>query len=320
MDLEFNAIRMARKVILDVDPGIDDAVAMTMALFDPRLEVVAVTAVAGNVPAEQATRNVQTIIEQLDPPRWPRVGAAVQPERTPLVDSRHIFGADGLGNAGFPVADLHHQHPAEKVIADEIRMAPESVTIIALGPLTNIANAFRRDPGLADQVGQLVIMGGAVRSAGNITPAAEFNMYCDPVAAREVFRSRTTKTLVPLDVTNQVVLTYDLLDQLPDEGSNAGKFLRRVLPFAYRSHRQLFGLEGVLLHDAVAVVAALNPELFTTERLGGDVETQGDLTLGATVFDRRHAPEWRANMDVATGVDTAGVIDAIMRGLHQAAA
>ncbi|HVX59400.1 MAG TPA: nucleoside hydrolase [Pirellulales bacterium] len=311
---------MARKVILDVDPGIDDAVAMTMALFDPRLEVVAVTAVAGNVPAEQATRNVQTIIEQLDPPRWPRVGAAVQPERAPVTDSRHVFGADGLGNAGFPVAELHHQHPSEKVITDEIRMAPEAVTIIALGPLTNIANAFRRDPSLADQVGQLLIMGGSVHGPGNITPAAEFNMYCDPAAAREVFRSRTTKTLIPLDVTNQVVLTYDLLDQLPDESTRAGAFLRKILPFAFRSHRQLFGLEGILLHDAVAVAAATNPELFTTERLAGDVETHGDLTLGATVFDRRSVPEWRANIDVATGVDTAGVIDAIMRGVHQAAA
>ena len=311
---------MARKVILDVDPGIDDAVAMTMALFDPRFEVVAVTAVAGNVPAEQATRNVQTIIEQLDPPRWPRVGAAVQPERTPLADSRHIFGADGLGNANFPVAELHHQHPSEKVITDEIRMAPEAITIIALGPLTNIANALRRDPGLADQVGQLIIMGGAVKGPGNITPAAEFNIYCDPAAARDVFRSRTTKTLVPLDVTNQVVMTYDLLDQLPAESTRAGAFLRKILPFAFRSHRQLFGLEGILLHDAVAVVAAGNPELFTTERLAGDVETHGELTLGATVFDRRPAPEWRANMDVAAGIDTAGVVDAVMRSLHQAAA
>ncbi len=311
---------MARKVILDVDPGIDDAVAMTMALFDPRLEVVAVTAVAGNVPADQATRNVQAIIEQLDPPRWPRVGAAVQPERAPMADSRHIFGADGLGNAGFPVAELHHQHAAEKVISDEIRMAPDSITIIALGPLTNIANAFRRDPNLADQVGQLLIMGGSVKGPGNVTPAAEFNIYCDPAAAREVFRSRTTKTLIPLDVTNQVVMTYDLLDQLPGEDTRAGKFLRKILPFAFRSHRQLFGLEGILLHDAVAVVAATNPELFTTERLAGDVETLGELTLGATIFDRRAVPEWRANMDVATGIDTAGAIDAVMRGLQQAAA
>ena len=116
---------MARKVILDVDPGIDDAVALCLALFDPRLEVVAATAVAGNVPAEQATRNVQTIIEQLDPPRWPRIGVATEPDMAAAVDNRSIHGSDGLGNADFAVAELHHQHPSEKVICDEVRAAPE---------------------------------------------------------------------------------------------------------------------------------------------------------------------------------------------------
>lgn len=310
---------MARKVILDVDPGIDDAVAIAMALFDPRLEVVAVTAVAGNVPADQATRNVQAIIEHIDPPRLPRIGAAVRPERDPLVDSRHVFGADGLGNADFPVAELHHVHPSDKVITDEIRQAPDAVTIIALGPLTNIATVFRRDPSLAEQVGQLVIMGGTFRGPGNITPAAEFNIYCDPVAAREVFRSKTTKTLVPLDVTSQVVMTFDLLDQLPDESTNVGSLLRRILPYSFRSHRQLFGLEGTYLHDPVAMLALLEPILFETERLAGDVEVQGELTLGATIFDQRPTAEWRPNIDVATSVDSAGVIAAIMRGLKQAA-
>ncbi|HEV3342929.1 MAG TPA: nucleoside hydrolase [Pirellulales bacterium] len=310
---------MARKVILDVDPGIDDAVAMALALFDPRLEVVAITAVAGNVPAEQATRNVQAIVEQLDPPRLPRIGAAVRPERDPLVDARHVFGADGLGNADFAVAELHHVHPSDKVITDEIRKAPESVTIVALGPLTNIATVFRRDPSLAEQVGQLIIMGGTLRGPGNVTPAAEFNIYCDPVAARDVFRSKTTKTLIPLDVTSQVVMTFDLLDQLPDEFGPVGGLLRRILPFSFRAHRQLFGLEGTYLHDPVALMGLLEANLFETERLAGDVEVQGELTLGATVFDRRLAPQWRPNLDVATSVDTAGVIAAIMRGLKQAA-
>lgn len=311
---------MARKVILDVDPGIDDAVAIALALFDPRLDVLAVTAVAGNVPAEQATRNVQAIIEQLDPPRLPRIGAAVRPERDPLVDSRHVFGADGLGNADFAVAELHHQHPSDKVITDEIRKAPESVTIVALGPLTNIATVLRRDPTLAEQVGQLVIMGGTLNGPGNVTPAAEFNIYCDPAAAREVFRSKTTKTLVPLDVTSQVVMTFDLLQQLPDESTAVGDLLHRILPYTFRSHRQLFGLEGTYLHDPVALMALLEPNLFETERMAGDVEVQGDLTMGATVFDRRPAPEWRPNIDVATGVDSAGVVAAIIRSLKQAAA
>jgi inosine-uridine nucleoside N-ribohydrolase len=310
---------MARKVILDVDPGIDDAVAVALALLDPRLEVLAVTAVAGNVPAEQATRNVQAIVELLDPPRLPRIGAAVSPDREPLADSRHIFGADGLGNADFPVAELHHLHPSDKVITDEIRKAPELVTLVALGPLTNIATVFRRDPSLAEQVGQLIIMGGTLRGPGNVTPAAEFNMYCDPIAAREVFRSKTTKTLIPLDITSQVVMTFDLLDQLPDESTGLGNLLRRILPYSFRAHRQLFGLEGTYLHDPVALTALLEPALFETERLAGDVEVQGELTLGATVFDRRQAAQWRPNIDVATAIDSAGVVAAILRGLKQAA-
>ncbi|MGH7135328.1 MAG: nucleoside hydrolase, partial [Pirellulales bacterium] len=301
------------------DPGIDDAVAIALALFDPRLEVVAITAVAGNVSAEQATRNVQAIVEQIDPPRLPRIGAAIQPERDPLVDSRHVFGADGLGNSDFPVAELHHLHPSDKVITDEIRKAPDAVTVLALGPLTNLATVFRRDPSLAEQVGQLVIMGGTYCGPGNVTPAAEFNIYCDPAAARQVFRSKTTKTLVPLDVSSQVVMTFDLLDQLPDESTHVGALLRRILPYSFRAHRQLFGLEGTYLHDAVALMALVEPALFETHRMAGDVEVQGDLTLGATVFDRRPAPEWRPNIDVATSVDSAGVIAALMRGLKQAA-
>lgn len=309
---------MARKVILDVDPGIDDAVALTMALFDPRLEVEAVTAVAGNVSADQATRNVQAIIEQLDPPRLPRIGTAEEPEGGLAIDARHIHGADGLGNANFEVAELHHQHPSDKVITDIVRAAPEEVTIIALGPHTNLAWAFRRDPALSSLVGQIVSMSGTVGGPGNVTAAAEFNIYCDPPSAREVFRSPTTKTIVPLDVTIQVEMTYDLLDQLPGESTRAGRFLRKILPFAFRSHHRQLGIEGIHLHDAVALVAATNPELFTMQTLQGDVETAGELTTGATVFDRRQSSQATANMDVAVGVDVSAVKDCILRGLDAA--
>ena len=161
-----------RKIILDVDPGIDDALALTVALFDPRVEVVAVTAVGGSVPPERAVRNVQTVIENLDPPRWPRIGAATVPERPLPADNCHIFGADGLGNNEFAVSELQHLHPAAKVINDEVRAAPEEVTIVCLGPLTNIAAALCRDPGLSSQVGQVVMMGGALGGGGNVTPSA----------------------------------------------------------------------------------------------------------------------------------------------------
>ncbi|HUT13521.1 MAG TPA: nucleoside hydrolase [Thermoguttaceae bacterium] len=311
---------MPRKVILDVDPGIDDAMAMCMALFDPGLEVLAVTAVGGNCAPAQATRNVQAIIEQLDPPRWPRLGAASPPDEGLPVDGRHLWGIDGLGGADFDVAELHHLHPSEKVICDQIRGEPEaSVTIVALGPLTNVARAFVLDPELPSLVGQVVMMGGAVAGPGNITPAAEFNIYCDPRSAQAVFRSHSTKTLIPLDVTNRIVLSYDLFNQLPDETTRIGGFLRRLLPPAFRSYRQQFGLEGIHVHDTVALTAVTDPELFTTQEMAGDVETTGELTVGATVFDRRRVPAWRCNMDVAVDMKTEAVTERIIRGLQGAA-
>ncbi|HTU23988.1 MAG TPA: nucleoside hydrolase [Pirellulales bacterium] len=311
---------ITKKVILDVDPGIDDAVALTLALFEPQWEVVAVTASGGNVLPDQATRNVQAVIEQLDPPRWPRLGVASLPDDGLPVHGSAIHGADGLGNSGFLVSELQHRHQSEKVLADQIRAIKEDLTLVALGPLTNVDRAFQRDPELAGMLGQMVVKGGTFAGPGDITAAAEFNIYCDPAAARRVFRTPTTKTLIPLDVTRQVLFTYDLLQQLPGETSRAGRFLRKVLPFLFRSHRQVLGIEGIYLHEAVALVAALHPELFEIEMTAGDVETGGELTTGATVFDRRRIPEWRPNIALATGLDVAGVMDCILRGLAAAGA
>ena len=161
---------MPRKVIIDCDPGIDDALALTLALFDPRLEVVAVNAVAGNVPAERATLNVQAIVEQLDPPRYPRLGAATAADDVPYTDGRLLHGPDGLGGAGLAVSKLARQHLAEKLISDEVRAAPGDVTIICLGPLTNVARALVREPELADLISRIVIRGGAVNGIGDVTP------------------------------------------------------------------------------------------------------------------------------------------------------
>ena len=311
---------MGRKVIIDCDPGIDDALALCVALFDPRLEVMAITAVEGNVSAHQSSRNVQAIIEQLDAPRLPRIGMASPPDLRPGVSGQAFHGEDGLGNTGFEVSELHHQHPSDKVICDVVRAAPEEVTIITLGPLTNVARAFQRDPQLPGLVGRLIMMGGSIHGVGNITPAAEYNVYYDPASARAVFRSPTTKTLVPLEVTNQVVFSLDFIDQMPEETTSAGRLMRSLLPFAFRVYRQTWGLEGIFLSDAVALMAAMHPELFETEYMAGDVEINGELTSGVTVFDRRPAPQWRSNMEVATEVDASAVKDVILRGMHHAGA
>jgi purine nucleosidase len=310
---------MPRKVIIDTDTGIDDAVAVTAALFDPNLEVIALTATGGNVFPGQASRNVQTIVEQLDPPRWPRIGVA--PEDNPIpVDGRLLHGQNGLGNVEFPFAGLANNHPAEKVLCDEVRAAPEEITVLCLGPLTNIARAMQRDPEFASLVGRLVIAGGTVNTPGRVSPVADFNFYCDPLSARRVIKSSATKTLITLDVSSELTFTFDFLNQLPPDTTRAGKFLRAILPFAYRAQRQVLAQEHITLHDLASLVAVTNPELFETEMLSGDVETEGELTNGMVVFDRRKAGvrEGRPNLDVALKVDATAMRDCVLRSLEAA--
>lgn len=310
---------MPRKVIIDTDPGIDDAVALTLALFDPTLEVIALTATAGNVFPEQATRNVQTIVEQLDPPRWPRIGAA--PEDNPLpADGRLLHGQKGLGNVEFPFAGLANSHPADKVLCDEVRSAPEEITVICLGPLTNIARAMQRDAEFCSLVGRLVIAGSTINTPGRVSAVADFNFFCDPLSARRVIKSSATKTLIPLDVSSELTFNFDFLSQLPAESTRAGKFLRQILPFAYRAQRQVLAQEHITLHDVASLVAVTNPELFETEMLSGDVETEGELTSGMVVFDRRKAStrEGRPNIDVAMKADTTAMRDCVLRSLENA--
>ncbi|MBS0208670.1 MAG: nucleoside hydrolase [Planctomycetes bacterium] len=311
---------MRRKVILDIDPHVDGALALTVALTDPRLDVVAVTAVAGSLSAEQATRNVVALVEQLDPPRWPRIGAASEPEAAPaarLLSAQ--YGPDGLGGANLAVADLHHRHPAEKVITEEIRRAPDEVSLVCLGPLTNVWQALRRDTTLAAMIDRAVVGGGALAAPGNVTPAAEFNIFFDPVAARDLFHARLTKLLVPRDVTTRVPFGLDRLDQLPDLTTNLGRVLRNLLPVAFRAYRQDQGMESIWLPGVVALWALIEPERFTFERMAGDVELHGELTRGMTVFDRRPQREWRVNFDVATEVDATGLLDSLVRQLNAVA-
>jgi inosine-uridine nucleoside N-ribohydrolase len=308
-----------RKLIIDVDPGIDDAVALALALFDPRIEVVAVTAVGGNVGPDQATVNLQAVVGYLDPPRLPRLGAAtddvVLPERP-----YSMHGADGLGGAELPRVSLHGGHASEKVIWECLKAHPREITILTLGPLTTIARLLRRDPAILELAAGLVVCGGTVHAAGNATATADFNFYCDPAAARQVVREPIGKTLVPLETSGQVVLGFDLLDQLPDESSRAGTLLRRMLGHALRAHRQILGSEGICLHDVVALVAATNPELFERQAVAADVETSGELTAGMLVIDRRQIRQGRPNVDLLVGCDVAAVKDCILRGFGNAAA
>jgi len=306
-----------RKILLDVDPGIADALAMCLALSDPRLEVVAVTATGGNVAPEQASRNVQAIIEQLDPARWPRIGAA-DPKQSLRTDGRALYGNGGFCGAEFRVAELHNRHTSVKLIADEIRSAPGELTIIAGGPLSNIATVLQVEPEIETQIGHLIIVGGTLNGPGNVTAAAEFHMFCDADAARQVMHSPVTKTLLPLDVALSAELHIGLLEQLPDESTNLGRVLHKLQPGAFLAYRQHLGREGIFVPEAIAIVAALHPELLTTEALHCDVETGGGITHGATVLDRRNVTDVQPNIDVITEFDTGAAIDCILRVLGDA--
>lgn len=310
---------MPRKLIIDVDPGIDDAIAVMMALFDPRLEVLAVTATGGNVPAEQASNNLQALVTYLDPPRLPRIGIApgdgLLPER-----SFSMHGPDGLGGIDLPAVSLHGSHPAEKVIWETVKAHPGQVTILCLGPLTNLSRLLRRDPAILERIGEVVICGGTLHANGGATPAADFNFFCDPLAARHLIREPCSKTLLPLETSSQVIFGFEMLDQLPDAFSRAGRILRRMLPHAFRAHRQLLGNEGIHLHDVVSLVAVTNPELFRRQTVAADVETSGELTAGMLVIDRRQVRQWKPNLEVLVSCDGAAVKDCILRGLATAAA
>lgn len=309
---------MTRKIILDCDPGIDDAVAITMALFDPRLDVVAITATAGTVDAAQANINVAGVVAKLDPARYPRIGTAVPPSDAPVLDDSHLNGPDGLAGCHFPSATRQNDHSSEKVMADLIRLHPGEITVVCLGPLSNLSRLARRDPAVLELIDKVVISGGSVSHPGNATVTAEMNFFFDPASAKEVFTTPTTKSLVPLDVTDSITFGLDLIEKLPAASSRAGELLHRWLPYKFRVGHKKLGREVMPMQDAVTLMSVLEPELFQWEEMAGDVEVTGTLTRGMTIFDRRLRPEWSTNMEVARRASVADVQDAIVRSLKYA--
>lgn len=306
---------MPRKVILDVDPGVDDAVALCVALADPHLDVIAITATGGAVPPEQASRNLQAIVERIDPPRRPRIGVAdpLQPLRT---DARDLHGPGGLGGATLPVVEKANRHLSPKVIAEELRNHPSEILFIGTGPLTNLAAVLTRERDAADALLGAVVQAGSVAVGGDATAAAEFNVYCDAGSAGEVFRASAATTVVPLDASREMLFGYDLLEFVRGHNSRTCQLLAELLPGFYQAYRQRFGVEGVKLHGLAAVIAAAHPRTVECQALHGEVETAGELTHGVTVFDRRDSPDGEPNVDVVTSIDAVAARDAVFRALE----
>lgn len=307
---------MARKVILVADPGIDTAFAVALALNDPNLEVVGLLPTAGNVSAEQATANVHTLIDVLDPPKWPKLGAAL-PSRYDT-DGTKLHGPRGLGGVTFPSATRHTLHPADKLLCELAHEHRRQVTVINLGPLTTLAAALDRDPTLAAVLDQTVIIGGCWREPGNAGPVAEFHMHLDPDAAHRVFAAELNPLLITLDSTRKLIFSpRDLLD-LPNPDSRTCQFLRKIVPFGIRASSNLYGIEGFHLKDVLGVVAVAVAGCVSSEPHYVDVETRGDLTRGMTVIDTRPTPAAAANARVATGVAVNEVRAYIERTLKAA--
>jgi inosine-uridine nucleoside N-ribohydrolase len=308
---------LVQKLIIDADPGIGDAVAIAVALHDPNLDVLAVTATAGRVSGEQATHNIQGIMYALDPPKQPRVGTSSGPRCAPevefeasVVSTDDLQGPGGLGECDFRAAELHRSHESAKLMIELVRTYPSEITLLTLGPLTNVEIAAERAPDFLSGLNGLVCLGGAVGVGGDVTPAAEFNIYADPEAARLVLCSAATKTLIPLDASAQVTLTFENYTRLQERNDTPlTRLMDEMLPFAFRAQHEFLGREGVQLDELVALAAVSRPRLCETRSLSVDVETRGELTRGMTVFDRRGIPRWQANIDAALDVDAQGVLD-----------
>ncbi len=304
---------MPRRIVIVADPGIDTSFALALALKDPILDVLAIGATAGNVPAEQATRNVHSVVAQVDPSRLPRIGTALPV--TYDVDGTQLHGPGGLGGLSFPSIELHQAHPSDKVIADQVRLYPGEVDLLVLGPCTAVARAIDRDPDLPRLLHRLICMGGTWHEPGNAGAVSEFHFYCDPLAARQVLRSGAAVTLIPLDVSRKLLFSpTDLLD-LPAPETPTCRFLRQIVPFGIGATSNLYGIEGFHLKDVLAIAAVAIPAVLSTRSTMVDVETRGELTRGMSVVDQRATVHNEPNLDLAVGVDVQGVRDYMRRTL-----
>lgn len=315
------------KLIIDADPGIGDALAVAIALLDPDVDLMAVTATAGCVSGPTASRNLQTVIELLDPNKWPRLGSSDAELPLPggslmpgYIDPAFLNGRTGLGDQFIPVAELHKPHEAIKLMIELVRQHPQEITLLTLGPLTNVLAAQELDPEFLSLLREIVCLGGSIAVGGDATAAAEFNVFADPEAAQVVLRSPATKTLVPLDAAQQLVLNYDQFARLSDVGiGRAGKAILEWLQFGLRASHEHLGREGFSLREIVAIAAITQDRLVHTTSMAVDVETQSGLCRGVTVFDRRACRRWRDNIEVVDDINVQGLLDYFGRMLRRIA-
>lgn len=299
----------ARKIIIDTDPGQDDAVAILLALGSPKeIDVLGITAVAGNVPLELTQKNARMICELAGRPDIPVFAGSKNPLAKRLVTAEHVHGKTGLDGPTLPdpTMPLQEKHAVDFII-ETLRTQPAgSVTLCPLGPLTNIASAFNQAPDIIEKVQEIVLMGGAYFEVGNITPAAEFNIYVDPEAAEIVFKAGAPITVMPLDVTHKALVTKARNDAFRDLGTPVGIAVAEMTDFFERYDKEKYGSAGAPLHDPTVIAYLIKPKLFTGRFINVEIETKSVLTRGMTVADWWRVTDREPNAMFMGDIDADG--------------
>jgi inosine-uridine nucleoside N-ribohydrolase len=302
---------MAIPIILDCDPGHDDAIALLLALASPEVELLGVTTVHGNQTLEKTTVNALKLLEFVDRADVPvAAGAGCPLRREPFV-AAYVHGESGMDGPTLPPPSREPvaQHAID-FIAETVTAATEPVTLVPTGPLTNIALFLARHPAAAERVARIVLMGGAI-GEGNVTPAAEFNIWADPEAADRVFSSGLDVTMIGLDVTHKALVGPAHQEQLRTSG-RVGAMVAELLEFYGRFHRETYGWDGSPIHDAVALAYAFRPDLVDTVRRGVRVDCESELGRGRTNVDMYGRMQWDANAAVGVDIDAGGFVDLLL--------
>ncbi|MBO9477056.1 nucleoside hydrolase [Shimia sp. R11_0] len=299
----------ARKIIIDTDPGQDDAVAILMALASPEeIDVLGITAVAGNVPLSLTSKNARIVCELAGKANVKVYEGCDRPMGRALVTAEHVHGETGLNGPALPdpVMTVETQHAVDFIIETLRSHDTGTVTLCPLGPLTNIATAFTKAPDIIEKVQEIILMGGAYFEVGNITPAAEFNIYVDPQAADIVFKSGASIVVMPLDVTHKVLVTKPRNDAFRALGTKVGKAVAEMTDFFERFDKEKYGSEGAPLHDPCVTAYLIAPDLFSGRHINVEIETQSELTMGMTVADWWGVTERTPNALFIGDVDADG--------------
>ncbi|HET9909041.1 MAG TPA: nucleoside hydrolase [Anaerolineales bacterium] len=301
---------MTKRILIDADPGIDDACAILLALASPEISLEGVSIVHGNCSLEQATINGLSILELGNASHIPLARGCELPLVQPSLLAPETHGNTGLGYANLPIPQSKpiRQHGCDFLI-ERILASPGEISLVAIGPLTNVALAIRQEPRIVDSLKELIIMGGAIRSEGNTTALAEFNTYVDPHAAHIVFHAGIPTTLVPLDVTYQCILTEQDVARLQVLDSPITTFIKDATRFYMEYHDDYQGIEGCVINDPLALALTFAPQLCDYQELPVDVDISGGISTGKTLADFYNYGKKPANMKVALRVRPRDFID-----------